>query len=116
MTVRRWLVTAITAFVVLVAVFSCLPYHWTGTLNTPKGQNAQTVSVRCGALWESGSVQTKTTDFPVEGTPCGTRNRDQAMSFVDVGVGVIAVFVIGTWGRRRLARMDDTDGPVPDPA
>jgi hypothetical protein len=103
MTRRGWLGTlALVAFVVFVLVRALLPTQWHGQLSTPTGVANEFVTVHCGAPWGSSSVRgPATTAYPVAGNPCGDRRSLQAVSAVDLGLGVAGIALIVGWNRRR---------------
>jgi hypothetical protein len=100
---RRYVVVALVAFGLSVAVWATRPWSDTKPLASPPGvkeQVPETVKFQCGAPFGSASVHgPQSTVRPVVGTPCGQRDERRRLAFADVVLAVVGIGYV-TLGRR----------------
>lgn len=99
---RRVAFLGIAVVVGFLIYHSVTPWGWKGPLQTPVGSPTASAAYTCGPLWGSAYVHgPATTPYPLVGSPCAERHKYQALTGVDVLVGVVAIGMVVSWKRVR---------------
>lgn len=99
---RRVSLLGIAAVVGFLIYHSVTSWGWKGQLQTPAGVPTASAAYTCGPLWGSAYLHgPATTPYPLVGTPCAQRAKYQALTAVDVLLGVVAVGFVAGWKKVR---------------
>jgi hypothetical protein len=123
--VSRWARIALVALIAWMAVvvfWATRPWSDTQPLKVPVGTKPAFTTYHCSAVFSAstpGVHEGVAATFPTTRMPCAERNHRREVTYLDAGLGVVAIASVIVVGRRRRDAADaerdaDADGPGPD--